>query len=87
MTDTDSLLDEREKTHGPYRVKAEIIQELKQVLRTYGHWNRLSSVQCESLDMIVHKIGRILSGDPDCIDHWDDIAGYAKLVVRDLSKS
>jgi hypothetical protein len=30
--------------------------------------------------MIVHKIGRIVNGNPDKVDHWDDIAGYATLV-------
>ena len=39
----------------------------------------LSDTQKESLEMIVHKIGRILAGDPSFQDHWDDIAGYAKI--------
>jgi hypothetical protein len=83
---TESLLAEREKTHGPYPVKCEIIQELKDVMVSRGGsgWTRLSHVQKESLHMIVHKIGRILSGDPNVVDHWDDIAGYAKLVSREL---
>jgi hypothetical protein len=28
----------------------------------------------------VHKIGRIVNGNPDAVDHWIDIAGYAKLI-------
>jgi hypothetical protein len=36
--------------------------------------------QWEALEMIVHKIGRIVNGNPDVVDHWVDIAGYAKLV-------
>lgn len=31
--------------------------------------------------MIAHKIGRILNGDPNYRDSWDDIAGYAKLAA------
>jgi hypothetical protein len=31
-----------------------------------------------------HKIGRILAGNPDHKDHWDDIAGYTTLVAREL---
>jgi hypothetical protein len=84
---TESLLAEREKTHGPYPIKAAIIQELKLCMRDTPGWDGLSAVQRESLDMIVHKIGRILSGDPNVVDHWDDIAGYAKLVSRDLDRS
>ena len=34
--------------------------------------------------MIAHKIGRILAGDPNHIDHWLDIAGYATLVAKEL---
>jgi hypothetical protein len=84
--DTDDLLAEREKTHGPYTEKARIIQGLKEVMRSGSGWYGLSDVQRESLEMIVHKIGRILSGDPNCVDHWDDLAGYAKLVSRDVTK-
>jgi hypothetical protein len=29
--------------------------------------------------MIALKLSRILSGKPDEQDHWDDIAGYARL--------
>lgn len=40
--------------------------------------------QMEALEMIVHKIGRILNGDPDYSDSWRDIAGYATLVADRL---
>jgi hypothetical protein len=40
--------------------------------------------QREALDMIAHKIGRILNGDPNYADSWVDIAGYAKLVADRL---
>jgi hypothetical protein len=36
------------------------------------------------MDMIMHKIGRIVNGDPDYADSWVDIAGYAKLVADRL---
>jgi hypothetical protein len=34
--------------------------------------------------MIAHKIGRIVNGDPDHVDSWVDIAGYAQLVADEL---
>jgi hypothetical protein len=37
--------------------------------------------QRESLDMIQHKISRILNGDPNIVDSWADIAGYAHIVA------
>jgi hypothetical protein len=80
----DKLLVEREKTHGPYKVKAKIIQDLKCAMELTEGWDNLNDMQRESLHMIAHKIGRILSGDPNCADHWDDVAGYARLVSKSL---
>jgi hypothetical protein len=38
----------------------------------------------EALDMILHKISRICTGDPTFKDHWVDIVGYATLVIKDI---
>jgi hypothetical protein len=80
--DTKELLAERGKTHGDFGTHALITQELKGVMVEQGaqNWKSLSDVQKEALEMIQHKIGRILAGNPDHKDHWDDIVGYAKLV-------
>ena len=86
---TDALLAERGKTHGDYAVHAKITQTLRSVMHAAPNWSKLSAVQKETLDMNAHKVGRILSGDPDHVDHWDDIAGYARLVgnrLRDPQK-
>lgn len=40
----------------------------------------------ESLDMILHKIARIMNGDCFYDDNWHDIQGYAKL-AEDIIKS
>ena len=45
----------------------------------------LSPDQREALEMIAHKIARILNGDPDYADSWHDIAGYAQLVADRLN--
>lgn len=47
-------------------------------------WLTLPPDQREALDMVFHKVGRILNGDPDYSDSWADIAGYAKLVADRL---
>lgn len=73
------LLAERGKTHGDFAVHAGVTQHLKRALHHY-EWAKLSDMQKESLEMIAHKIGRIIAGNPNHKDHWDDIAGYAKLV-------
>lgn len=43
----------------------------------------LTATQLESLDMILHKCGRILSGDPNEPDHWRDIEGYARIANKE----
>lgn len=81
------ILDERQKTHGNYFDHALVTQSLKEVMRTQGvNYYILSPDKAEALEMIQHKIGRILAGDPSHIDHWDDIAGYATLVATELRK-
>jgi hypothetical protein len=34
--------------------------------------------------MICHKMARIMNGDPNYVDSWADIAGYATLVANRL---
>lgn len=79
-----SLLQDREKTHGPYTKTAEIAQTLKDAMRSAPNWDSLDDTQRESLHMIASKIARILSGNWDEVDHWRDICGYAKLIVHEL---
>jgi hypothetical protein len=66
---------------------AVITQNLKRIMRNHiaDLDRRLEHDMQESLDMIAHKIGRILSGNPNYNDHWDDIAGYAKLVSQRIA--
>jgi hypothetical protein len=77
---TETLLAERGKTHGDYSDHARVTQAIKAVMVAGPNWDKLSDIQKETLEMNAHKVGRVLSGDPDHLDHWDDIAGYAKLV-------
>ncbi len=73
------LLNERGSTHGDFGENGKIMQRLKQSLREHPGWQNLTPWQREALEMIQHKIGRILCGNPNFYDHWRDIAGYAKL--------
>lgn len=82
-TDIAQTLEERGKRYGKFTGHAAITQELKRVVFTHGL--RLAPDQTEALDMICHKIGRILNGDPDYADSWHDIAGYAQLVADRLN--
>ncbi len=83
---TQALIATRGRTHGEYRDHADYAQRLKAIMQGADKWPGLNVCQKESLEMIAHKIGRILAGDPDFRDHWDDIAGYAMLVAERCAK-
>lgn len=86
-TNITEILEERGKLYGDFKTHAEIAQQLKRVMAIYikrKHVAFLSSDQQEALDMIAHKIARILNGDPNHVDGWRDIAGYATLVADHL---
>lgn len=84
MTDVESILAERGKRYGEFTGHAEITQGMKAAMRQSTNWDRLRPSHVEALEMICHKIGRIINGDPDYPDSWDDIAGYATLVSKEL---
>jgi hypothetical protein len=82
MNDLQAVLAERGSRYGDFLGHAQVTMGLKQVisseLQRRGKW--LAPDQQEALDMICHKIGRIVNGDPNYDDSWRDIAGYAQLV-------
>ncbi len=78
-------LDNRETRYGRFSGHAEITQGLKRAMVSAPKWGDLSDDKKEALEMIVHKIGRILNGDPEYKDSWHDIVGYAKLVDDTLT--
>ena len=84
---TEEILTERGARYGKFKDHAAIAQELKRAL--YRHMDQVSKVepdadQLEAMEMICHKLARIVNGDPDYADSWADIAGYAKLVADRL---
>lgn len=83
----DTTLNERGQRYGKFTGHAEITQSMKGLMVTFKNgesWGALAPDQREALEMIAHKIGRVLNGDPNYADSWVDIAGYAKLVADRL---
>jgi hypothetical protein len=74
------VLNERQKTHGSFSSHSAIAQDLKEAMYAAPNWKKLPAYMKESLEMITHKIARVLNGDPTHVDHWVDIAGYSTLV-------
>lgn len=79
IEDISKILQERNKTHGSFIRNAAVSQGIKDIMKAESTYKDLTLVHKECLDMIALKISRILSGKAVHAEHWDDIAGYAKL--------
>ena len=83
----NKTLQERGNQYGKFVNQASAAQAFKNQLR---HQLRIRSKtldpdMMESLEMIMHKIARIINGNEKHTDSWHDIAGYAKLVEDRLN--
>ena len=82
----EQTLAERGNRYGDFATHAGISQSLKEVMVATPQWAEMPTYQREALEMIAHKFARILNGDPNYADNWHDIAGYAQLVEKELSR-
>lgn len=78
----EQTLAERGQRYGDFADHAAIAQAIQDSIRLTrpNGWERLNDMQRQALTVIADKIARILSGDPNYVDNWHDIQGYAKLV-------
>jgi hypothetical protein len=85
-TGIDETLNERAQDYGKFKDGAALMQGIKRLLADHAraHNKTFADDQWEALEMIVHKMARIVNGNPDKVDSWTDIAGYAKLVADRL---
>lgn len=83
----DATLAERGSRYGSFTEHARITQAIKRAMADSPNWEKLADDQREALEMVAHKAGRILNGDPDFHDSWYDIIGYVKLVADRLRPS
>jgi hypothetical protein len=80
----DATLAERGSRYGDFAKHAAVTQAIKTALFDCRARSSLPAYQVEALEMIAHKLGRIVNGDPFYHDSWHDIVGYAKLVADRL---
>jgi len=85
----ENTLKERSR-YGSFDTHATLSQKLKRTMRIHSAeddlpWTNLAPDMKEALEMIQHKIARILNGDPNYVDNWHDIQGYAKLIEDRLN--
>jgi len=84
MSEIKSVLAERGSRYGEFKDNARVSQNIKVAMQD-SRWHDLSSDKKEALEMIAHKMSRIINGDPDYKDSWTDIIGYAKLIEETLN--
>lgn len=80
----EDILNEREKTHGDFGQYSELRTLIADALVEFMCKHKikrakLNDVQLTAINSIISKMCRIFCGDPNFADHWDDIAGYARL--------
>lgn len=82
----ENTLEERGNRYGQFAGHAQVSQDLKLMISMHlRHRGKvLAADQQEALEMICHKIARIINGDQDYADSWHDIAGYAMVVEQRL---
>lgn len=80
------VLSQRGGTHGDFEVGAQVAQRLKSILHSSPRWQTMSLVQREALENVTGKLARILTGDPDFLDHYRDIIGYTQLAMDSTAK-
>ena len=83
---TEDILEERGSRYGSFKDNARVSQELSRIVRNEQEFRTkrgqlpMTWYEMEALEMICHKMARIVSGnDTSYADNWDDIAGYAQL--------
>lgn len=84
--DLHQILTERGDRYGTFQGHAQISRAFKRLADGFAaeRGKVLADDQQEAMDMIFHKIARVLNGDPNYADSWQDIAGYAQLVADRL---
>lgn len=80
----ESIIADREKTHGKYNEQSATAQRLKSVMRNTPNWSKMPDFMQEALEMIATKMARIGHGDYMHVDSHEDIAGYATLSAREI---
>jgi hypothetical protein len=79
-----ATLAERGKRYGSFTELSRITQAIKRAMVDSPNWPGLPDDMKEALEMLAHKVGRILNGDPNYADSWHDIIGYTTLIENRL---
>ena len=81
----NKTLEQRGERYGKFKDVAATTYAMQEILRNAKNHKHMTDDQVIALDMICNKMARIVNGDPNYIDNWHDIAGYATLVEQELN--
>lgn len=84
MTNTEELLQSRGEDYGDFRNLSRVAQAIKNALRQGDTWQDMPFSQREAVDLIATKLARLVCGNPELVDTWDDIVGYATLGAQSI---
>ena len=82
--EVQSILEQRGSRYGSFSDLAILSQDLKGTMRASPGWKKLTASQKEALEMVQHKIARMLNGDPTYEDNAVDIVGYSTLLMKNM---
>jgi len=83
----EDTLKQRGTRYGTFANHSKLSQQLKNAIFEHANYHQITAMspdQVEAIEMICHKLARIANGDPNYDDSWQDIAGYAQLIVDNL---
>jgi hypothetical protein len=82
----DAILGKRGEQYGSFMQSSDTVIRIKGIMHNAVARNavHLYPDQLQALDMIATKLSRIVHGNPNHLDSWIDIAGYATLVADRL---
>lgn len=89
MTDIVSeITKQRGSVYGSFLHNAIVAQAIKRAISSIpdpenegARYANLPPDVREGLELIALKMSRIVTGDPEYLDNWDDIGGYAKIIA------
>lgn len=88
MPDTkiEDTLAERGQRYGDFTDHAQMSDDLQRRCERSPNWDKLPAWQRWGLRIILDKVARMLTGDPDYVDNAHDMVGYSKLIEDRLLK-
>lgn len=86
LTQLKSILNERGGSYGSYNEVAKIQTQIIDLLRSAEGYNKLKPSTILAIEMIIHKIIRLVNSGKEKEDTLLDIAGYTLLALAEIKE-